>query len=179
MKTTNSVSINSSRFSPESLERKNKPFSGLSVKSFMLIFLLTAIFLSAQNLNAQSAGDQKQILSQIVDLPEIQQYFALDVTGSKSIMAVWQNKIVFPPAVTSSEISEVFSFQTSQQISAYKPDSFIVFKVFQVSAELAEIEFDLHYNANDVNNKAKVTVAIKYAKDGGDWQLLDLKLGGQ
>ena len=127
------------------------------------------LFFSTQLL-AQSKSDQGLILQKCIDLPELQSYLIKDSDGTIQQLCInYWNPLLFPLnlGVTKSGKSIIYKPMYVDSDKAGVP--FILFKIYQITGDVAKVDFEYHYITN--NSSRLLQVHVDFIKVGNDWNI--------
>lgn len=130
------------------------------MKATLLFLLLSAVILT------DVRDDEAQILQKCVDLPQLQDYYPLDVNGDTKQLNVLQHGVSFPENINVSANGKNLSFLSKKQISPTDAVAYFLFHEFEVSENSARVEFVYQYNQVPL-----VVVNLKLSKTGDTWSI--------
>ncbi len=132
------------------------------------LFLLASTFTFGQ-----SKQDQTQILQKCIDLPELRTYYPLDQDGNlKQVYIKFWHPMLIPSDLIVSLGGKALKFQVMSENK--RVDAYLIFKIFKIDSESANVTFDLFYDGSAPIQIAQVN--IEFFKTGNNWEIKDSNL---
>jgi len=127
------------------------------------------LFFSTQLL-AQSKSDQGLILQKCIDLPELQSYLIKDSDGKTQQLCInyWE-PYIFPINLGITKGGKSIIYKEMSADADKAGDPFILFKIFQITGEVAKVDFEYHFVTN--NSSKLLQVHLDLIKIGNDWDI--------
>jgi len=143
------------------------------------LFLLLGLFLIFSNqLVAQSRNDQALILQKCFDLSELQSYLIKDSDGTIQQLCVkYLHPVLFPLNLGITKGGKDIIYKELSTYEVKEGDPFVFFKKFQITGEVAKVDFEYHFVTNNSSNLLKVH--LDFMKIGNDWEISNKSLTNQ
>jgi hypothetical protein len=146
---------------------------GLKKSLFTLCLLLSA----SNFLFAQAQNDETLVLQKCIELPALQQYYALNTTSANQVN-IMQYPVTFSAIVTSS-FSTGVAFLSPAQITIANVEQYFSFRRFNISQNLANASIVFFYNYNHITGQFNmITINIDLEKINGVWNVTNSNIGG-
>lgn len=131
------------------------------------IFLILMAFLAySGTITAQTEEDKKIILQKCIDLPQLQEYYHVDIHPERIPLIIENNGKV--PVVSLSKFGQSVKFLSESELEAGGKEAYLNFVRFEISGSTATIMYK--YAVEGV----MITVLLK--KTNGNWEITDSKL---
>jgi len=126
----------------------------------------------------QTRNDQAQILKKCIDLPELQSYLIKDSDGTiQQLFINYWNPLLFPLNLGITKDGKGIIYKQMSADAEKAGDTFILFKTFIITGEVAKIGFDYHYGTT--NNSKLLQVNLDFKKIGDEWSVAKALLTNQ
>jgi len=137
------------------------------------LLLTTGILFTVLSSYCQVAADEAAILKQILDLPDMQQYYPKKTDGSLKQHYIMNNTDTFSDELSAVlDVSRV-EFRSSEAIKAGMIPAYFAFRILVVDTATATATVDYFYNYNYNSGEYKVlTINIDLQKSGNNWSVL-------
>jgi hypothetical protein len=146
------------------------------MKKLLLTIVVLFTVLSSY---CQVAVDEAAILQQILDLPDMQQYYPKKTDGSLKQLCIMNSPNTFTGDVSSVlDVSRV-EFRSSESIKEGMIPAYFAFRVLEVDKATATATVNYFFNYNYSSGEYKVlTINVDLQKSGNNWSVLAHIIGG-
>jgi hypothetical protein len=132
------------------------------VLTFFTLFFVTLYCI------AQSTSVQTIILSNCLDLSELQSFYPSDKNGNqKQIVILEQYPLQFPKDLSISKFGRPLKFASLMEISHQYSEGYFEFKKFEINDTSANVSFDYNYMSD--GNEEVLHVSLIFTKSGENW----------
>lgn len=151
------------------MKNNNKIYQTMKSKIFIMAMLLLITGIAF----GQGLNDQAAILKKCLDVPEIQQYFPTDSDGHPKAVYIMQHAVSFPTDIPVSKFGQRLVFLGKDDLIDMNVDAFILFEVFEIAGNNAEIT--MLFNKNQENGYRAYEIKLKMSNANSTWSVIETK----
>jgi len=136
-----------------------------------LIINITAI--------AQMTEERAKIVQVCLDLPELQQYYPMDIQSNIKQVYIMQYPVTFSADLSLSGSDKEIFFMTMSEIKENKVEAYFMFRNIETTHNSSKVICHYFYDFNYDNNKSKyVAITIILQKADLEWSVVNTDVKG-
>jgi hypothetical protein len=147
------------------------------MKKLSTLILMLTLFVSIK-ISAQASGDVTMILQKCIDLPDLQQFYPVNVDGSHSKVYVLQHGVSFPLSTEITRFGKKVQFITKNDLATGEIKSYFLFWEFKVEQNTADIDYVFNYPGSDEHPGIQ-HIILTLKKNDGIWNVVSTKIEGR